>query len=138
MAEPYFFDFVDINNQQITEPINGTWSLYCSENGRDIPFNDGLVLIEDKQNFTTNEENGVSVNGGEPFTVDENYVRFYIIVEVDGYKLSYTSELIGGKDEPNGSIPTTSSLSITLITEEEYIANKAQSLQDELLKRFEA
>jgi hypothetical protein len=126
----YFFALFDSEENPITE-TSGTWSLYCSEISRPKPFTD-LVLIE-QNSFVSDSEGKVSINDEQPIVVDSKYDSFCLVIEADGYKLSYFVE--GFKDKGN-SISPTAALDIELLTESEYIGGKAQEIKEELLRRY--
>lgn len=131
MINDYFFALFDSEENPITETF-GTWSLYCSENNRPRPFI-GLDLIE-SATFVTDNEGKVSINDEQPIVVDSKYASYCLVIEADNYKLSY---IINNFKDKGNTISPTSSISIELITESEYIGRKSQELKEEIASRFE-
>ena len=131
MINDYFFALFDSEENPITETF-GTWSLYCSEDSRPRPYI-GLDLIE-SATFVTDNEGKVSINDEQPIVVDAKYKSFCLVIEADNYKLSY---IINGFKDKGNTISPTSNINIKIITESEYIGEKAHELRQEIASRFE-
>jgi hypothetical protein len=126
----YFFALFDSEENPIAETF-GTWSLYCSEISRPKPFI-GLDLIE-QATFVTDNEGKVSINDEQPIVVDSKYKSFCLVIEADDYKLYYIVESFKGG---GNSISPTAALNIKLLTESEYIGEKAHEIRQELGRRY--
>lgn len=162
MKQKYFFTIYDSGGpgRNPISNISGTWKLYCTEAsyqiGQSLNITD-FTLIQQGE-FTTDLNGGFEYNSGNPIVVSTDYNTFLIILEVEGYKISfriYPWERIPipkrTQDEGDlevifidspmmgfekGLVPTNYNFRFTLFTETGYIGFKIDRLKDSINNRF--